>query len=144
MKQRTGPLADIRIIDLTQFLAGPFCTMLLADLGADVIKVEPPAGDPTRKMGPLPRDTKGCDYGGYFASVNRNKRSIVLDLKNEADREALLNLSIPPTPWWRTRAPARWTAWGWATRHLSGTQAGAGLRRDPRLWRPSNRPEPLR
>jgi crotonobetainyl-CoA:carnitine CoA-transferase CaiB-like acyl-CoA transferase len=92
MKQRTGPLADIRIIDLTQFLAGPFCTMLLADLGADVIKVEPPAGDLTRKMGPLPPDTKGCDYGGYFASVNRNKRGIVLDLKNEADREALLKL----------------------------------------------------
>ncbi len=92
MKQRTGPLADTRIIDLTQFLAGPFCTMLLADLGADVIKVEPPAGDLTRKMGPFPPDTKGCDYGGYFASVNRNKRSIVLDLKQPADREALLKL----------------------------------------------------
>jgi crotonobetainyl-CoA:carnitine CoA-transferase CaiB-like acyl-CoA transferase len=92
MKQRTGPLADIRIIDLTQYLAGPFCTMLLADLGADVIKVEPPGGDPTRQMGPLPPDTKGCDYGGYFASVNRNKRSVVLDLKSEADREELLKL----------------------------------------------------
>ncbi|HEV3110588.1 MAG TPA: CoA transferase [Candidatus Binataceae bacterium] len=92
MKQRTGPLADIRIIDLTQYLAGPFCTMLLADLGADVIKVEPPGGDPSRQMGPLPPDTNGCDYGGYFASVNRNKRSVVLDLKNEGDREALLRL----------------------------------------------------
>ncbi len=92
MKQRTGPLADIRIIDLTQYLAGPFCTMLLADLGADVIKVEPPGGDPTRKMGPLPPDSKGCDYGGYFASVNRNKRSVVLDLKNETDRQHLLRL----------------------------------------------------
>ncbi len=92
MNQRTGPLADIRIIDLTQYLAGPFCTMLLADLGADVIKVEPPGGDPPRAMGPLPPDTKGCDYGGYFASVNRNKRSIVLDLKQESDREVLLKL----------------------------------------------------
>ncbi len=92
MKQRTGPLADIRIIDLTQYLAGPFCTMLLADLGADVIKVEPPGGDPTRQMGPLPPDTKGCDYGGYFASVNRNKRSVVLDLKSAADRQALARL----------------------------------------------------
>jgi crotonobetainyl-CoA:carnitine CoA-transferase CaiB-like acyl-CoA transferase len=92
MKQRTGPLADIRIIDLTQYLAGPFCTMLLADLGAEVIKVEPPGGDPTRQMGPLPPDTKGCDYGGYFASVNRNKRGVVLDLKLEADRQALLQL----------------------------------------------------
>src|SRR5271156_1478284 len=92
MNQRTGPLADIRIIDLTQYLAGPFCTMLLADLGADVIKVEPPGGDPPRGMGPMPPDTKGCDYGGYFASINRNKRSIVLDLKNEPDRAALLKL----------------------------------------------------
>ncbi len=92
MKQRTGPLADVRIIDLTQYLAGPFCTMLLADLGADVIKVEAPGGDPTRQMGPLPPDTGGCDYGGYFASVNRNKRSVVLDLKSAADRDALLKL----------------------------------------------------
>jgi crotonobetainyl-CoA:carnitine CoA-transferase CaiB-like acyl-CoA transferase len=92
MNQRTGPLADIRIIDLTQYLAGPFCTMLLADLGADVIKVEPPGGDPPRAMGPMPPDSKGCDYGGYFASINRNKRSIVLDLKNDADRDALMKL----------------------------------------------------
>jgi crotonobetainyl-CoA:carnitine CoA-transferase CaiB-like acyl-CoA transferase len=92
MKKRTGPLADLRIIDLTQYLAGPFCTMLLADLGADVIKVEPPGGELSRKMGPLPPDTKGSDYGGYFASINRNKRGIVLDLKTAADREALLKL----------------------------------------------------
>ncbi len=93
MKQhRSGPLSDLRIIDLTQYLAGPFCTMLLADLGADVIKIEPPGGDPTRQMGPLPPDSKGCDYGGYFASVNRNKRSVVLDLRNERDRDALMRL----------------------------------------------------
>jgi crotonobetainyl-CoA:carnitine CoA-transferase CaiB-like acyl-CoA transferase len=92
MKQRTGPLADVRIIDLTQYLAGPFCTMLLADLGADVIKIEQPGGDPSRQMGPFPPDAKGCDYGAYFASVNRNKRSVVLDLKSEADRQTLLKL----------------------------------------------------
>src|SRR5216117_1142959 len=90
---RTGPLADLRILDLTQALAGPFCTMLLADLGADVIKVEPPQGDMTRGMPPFPEDREGCDYGGYFASINRNKRSIVLDLKSEADRDAFLRLS---------------------------------------------------
>src|SRR5579883_1866492 len=88
----TFPLSGIRIIDLTRVLSGPFCTMLLADLGADVIKVEAPGGDPTRQMGPLPPDTGGCDYGGYFASVNRNKRSVVLDLKSAADRDALLKL----------------------------------------------------
>jgi crotonobetainyl-CoA:carnitine CoA-transferase CaiB-like acyl-CoA transferase len=89
MSARTGPLSDVRIIDLTQALAGPFCTMLLADLGADVVKVEAPAGDMSRSLGPRPRDLKGCDYGGYFASVNRNKRSIVLDIKTEAGAEAL-------------------------------------------------------
>ncbi|HYK63840.1 MAG TPA: CoA transferase, partial [Patescibacteria group bacterium] len=87
MNARTGPLSDVRVLDLTQALAGPFCTMLLADLGADVIKVEPPAGDMSRTLGPFPADRKGCDYGAYFASVNRNKRSIVLDIKSDAGRE---------------------------------------------------------
>ena len=80
-----GPLADIRVLDLTQALAGPFCTMLLADLGADVIKVEPPAGDMTRFAGPYTTEDTERAYGGYFASIDRGKRSIVLDLKNEAD-----------------------------------------------------------
>jgi crotonobetainyl-CoA:carnitine CoA-transferase CaiB-like acyl-CoA transferase len=92
MTARTGPLCDVRVIDLTQALAGPYCTMLLADLGADVVKIEPPDGDMSRTMGPPPPDRKGCDYGGYFASINRNKRSVVLDLKTEAGREALFKL----------------------------------------------------
>jgi crotonobetainyl-CoA:carnitine CoA-transferase CaiB-like acyl-CoA transferase len=81
VNERSGPLADVRVLDLTQALAGPFCTMLLADLGADVIKIEPPGGDLSRTMGPFPPDRAGCDYGGYFASINRNKRGIVLDSK---------------------------------------------------------------
>ena len=92
MNARTGPLSDVRVLDLTQALAGPYCTMLLADLGADVIKVEPPTGDMSRTMGPHPADRNGCDYGGYFASVNRNKRSIVLDIKTDAGRDALFKL----------------------------------------------------
>src|SRR4029450_2387273 len=89
---RSGPLADLRVIDLTQALAGPFCTMLLADLGADVVKIEPPRGDMTRAMPPFPADREGCDYGGYFASINRNKRSAVLDLQQAADRDILFRL----------------------------------------------------
>ena len=77
----TGPLTGIRVVDATQALAGPFCTMLLADLGADVIKVEPPQGDMTRYGGPFTREDTEKAYGGYFASINRNKRSVVLDLK---------------------------------------------------------------
>jgi len=92
MAARTGPLSDVRVIDLTQALAGPYCTMLLADLGADVIKIEPPRGDMSRPMGPPPADRDGCDYGGYFASVNRNKRSVVLDIKTDAGRKTLFKL----------------------------------------------------
>ena len=93
MSERTGPLRDLRILDLTQALAGPFCTMLLADLGADVIKIEPPHGDMTRGMPPWPKEREGCDYGGYFASINRNKRSITLDLRIEGDRAIFLRLA---------------------------------------------------
>jgi crotonobetainyl-CoA:carnitine CoA-transferase CaiB-like acyl-CoA transferase len=93
MTERTGPLTDIRVLDLTQALAGPFCTMLLADLGADVIKIEPPRGDMTRGMPPFPQDREACDYGGYFASINRNKRSIVLDLRKDDGRDIFLRLA---------------------------------------------------
>ncbi|MFQ5380481.1 MAG: CoA transferase, partial [Dehalococcoidia bacterium] len=88
----TGPLRGVRIIDLTQALAGPFGTMILADLGADVIKVEPPYGDPTRQSEPYEPHDADRHYGGYFASINRNKRSVVLDIKNPAEREKLLRL----------------------------------------------------
>src|SRR5579864_1318975 len=74
-------LAGIRVLDFTHALAGPYCTMLLADLGADVVKLEPPAGDQSRQWGPP-------FIGGessYFLSVNRNKRSAVLNLKRPAD-----------------------------------------------------------
>lgn len=90
---RSGPLADVRVLDLTQALAGPFCTMLLADLGADVIKVESPKGDLTRGAGPFTTGDTEHHYGGYFASVNRGKRSIVLDFQLEADRAVVLELA---------------------------------------------------
>ncbi len=100
MSTKSGPLSDLTIIDCTMALAGPFGTALLADLGANIIKVEPPYGDGSRPVPPLPPDyanvadeqQAGVDYGGYFASINRNKRSIVLDFKQEADREILLRL----------------------------------------------------
>jgi len=88
----TGPLRGLRILDLTRALAGPFCGMLLADLGADVVKIEPPAGDLTRFSGPFTRDDTERWYGGYFASINRNRRGIVLDFGDEADRRTLLRL----------------------------------------------------
>ncbi|MFN0093027.1 MAG: CaiB/BaiF CoA transferase family protein [Acidimicrobiales bacterium] len=87
-----GPLDGVRVIDLTQALAGPFATMLLGDLGADVIKVEPPHGDMTRFSGPYAPGDEERFYGGYFASINRSKRSVVLDLNDEAGRRLLCKL----------------------------------------------------
>ena len=84
-----GPLNGIRVLDLTRVLAGPFATMLLGDLGADVIKVERPGdGDETRQLPPL-RDGESH----YFLSVNRNKRGIVIDLKEPAGGELALELA---------------------------------------------------
>ncbi|TAL89629.1 MAG: CoA transferase [Candidimonas sp.] len=80
-------LKNIRVIDLTMHLSGPYCCWLLASLGADVIKVERPDGDPTRETGPF---THG--ESTYFGSVNRNKRSIVIDLKSEEGKQQFTEL----------------------------------------------------
>ncbi|MFC6755968.1 MULTISPECIES: succinyl-CoA:mesaconate CoA-transferase [Haloarcula] len=85
-------LADLRVLDLTQVLAGPYCTMLLADMGADVVKVERPGGDLIRSNPPYVDDAESEAYGGYFQSVNRGKRSLELDLRTDSDREAFLSL----------------------------------------------------
>ena len=81
-----GALAGIKVVDLTRVLAGPLCTQMLADNGADVIKVEPPAGDETRKLGP-PFDATG--NAAYFSALNRGKRSISLDLSKASAQEVL-------------------------------------------------------
>ena len=98
-EERRGPLEDLTIIDCTMAYAGPWGTTILADMGANVIKVEPPSGDNFRILGPYPddhvrvgEDGAGADYGTSFASVNRNKRSVCLDLKDEADKEVFLQL----------------------------------------------------
>src|SRR5712664_4627131 len=80
-------LKGLRVLDVTQVMAGPFCSMLLADLGADVIKIEPPAGDSTRSMpGAVGSDSPS------FNAVNRGKRSVVLNLKTAEGRDALKRL----------------------------------------------------
>ena len=87
-----GPLADLRILDLTEYIAGPYATKLLADFGADVIKVESPAGDISRTLGPFPGDTPHPEKSGTFFFFNTNKRSVVLDLEKAAGRLEFLRL----------------------------------------------------
>ncbi|WP_255198799.1 CoA transferase [Halorarius litoreus] len=84
--------SDLRVLDLTRILGGPYATMLLADLGADVVKVEPPGGDPVRRTPPFYADSESEPYGGYFMSINRGKRSIELDLTTDTDQELFLSL----------------------------------------------------
>ncbi|MCY4627835.1 MAG: CoA transferase [Acidobacteria bacterium] len=83
-----APLAGVRILDLSRILAGPYASMMLADLGAEVIKIEPPGGDDTRTWGP----PFGGGEAAYFLAVNRGKKSVVLNLKTEEGSQALAGL----------------------------------------------------
>jgi crotonobetainyl-CoA:carnitine CoA-transferase CaiB-like acyl-CoA transferase len=87
-KPATGPLKGVKVIDLTINVLGPLCTQILGDMGAEVIKVEPPGGDPMRKLGP------GHEHAmaAHFMAMNRNKRSLELDLKRPAAASALKSL----------------------------------------------------
>jgi CoA:oxalate CoA-transferase len=91
VQQGALPLAGIRVLDLTRVLAGPYCTMILADLGADVVKIERPGtGDDSRQFGPFLRS----GMSAYFASINRGKKSIALDLHEARDVETVRQLAV--------------------------------------------------
>ena len=126
-----GPLAGIFIVDLTRVLAGPYCTTVLAELGARVVKVEAPQGDDARRIGPF--------VGGvsaYFASLNRGKQSIALDLKAEEDRrvfEALVARADVLVENYRPGVMQR-LGYGWETLHARHPElvmaSVSGLRAD--------------
>ncbi|GIR96184.1 MAG: hypothetical protein CM15mP98_11540 [Paracoccaceae bacterium] len=90
--QKTGILQGIRVLDLSRMLSGPYATMLLADHGAEVIKIESSEGDTSRRSGPFNESDKKREWSGYFVSLNRNKKSIYLNLKNEVDLTFLKKL----------------------------------------------------
>jgi crotonobetainyl-CoA:carnitine CoA-transferase CaiB-like acyl-CoA transferase len=89
-EQPAGPLSGLLVADFSRVLAGPYCTMLLADLGADVIKVESPAGDDTRRWMP---PTTDAGLSTYYLAINRNKRSVALDFNQAGDLAAARELA---------------------------------------------------
>ena len=100
-----GPLDGVTVLDLTSDIAGPYCTKLFADFGADVIKIEPPSGDPSRSVGPWYRGEPGPERSGTFFYFNTNKRSVVLDIDRPDARPVVERLlervdivveSLPP------------------------------------------------
>lgn len=103
-----GPLAGIRVLDLTSVIFGPYASQILADYGADVIKLEAPQGDSTRNTGPRYED----GLAAMFLSVNRNKRGLVLDLKHAAAREALLKLAETADVFMHSIRPQKMAALG--------------------------------
>ncbi len=86
-RSENGPLAGLKVVEICTTIAGPACTRLLGDFGADVIKIEPPEGDPVRQMGRHATSASGQDVSLYAASLLRNKRSVVLDLKDAEDAQ---------------------------------------------------------
>ncbi|MCH7699587.1 MAG: CoA transferase [Chloroflexi bacterium] len=87
-----GSLSDLRIVDLTQGIAGPYCTKLFADLGAEVIKVEPPDGDWSRTLGPFPSDEPHPEKSGLFLHLNTGKKSLTLDLESDTGQALVKKL----------------------------------------------------
>ncbi len=133
-KQASGPLAGVRVIDLTSIVFGPYATQTLGDLGADVIKIEPPGGDTTRYTGPR----VSADMASLFMGSNRNKRSIVLDLKVAKARDVLLRMVDQADVFVHNMRPQKVEALGLGPDALCAAQSAAGLCRRP--WFSRGRP----
>ncbi len=110
-----GPLKDLLVLDLTRVLVGPYCTMILSDLGARVIKVEAPEiGDDSRKFGPFVKD-----YSAYFMSLNRGKESIALNLKKEDDKKIFEKILAKADILVENFKPGTLEKWGFGWKELS-------------------------
>ena len=110
-----GPLKDLLVVDLTRVLVGPYCTMILSDLGARVIKIEAPEiGDDSRKFGPFVKD-----YSAYFMSLNRGKESIALNLKNENDKKIFEKILAKADILVENFKPGTLEKWGFGWKQVS-------------------------
>ncbi|MAE97293.1 MAG: hypothetical protein CL910_21790 [Deltaproteobacteria bacterium] len=107
-----GALQGIKVVELGQMVSAPYCAKLLADYGADVVKVEPPGGDPARRWGPFPGDEPHPEKSGLFHFLNTNKRGICLDLRLPGDRDRLRGLVAAADILVENHAPAQMREWG--------------------------------
>ena len=99
-----GPLVGIRVLDLTRDVAGPYASKLLADYGADVLKLEPPEGDPSRRFGPFPDNEPHPERSGLFLHLNTNKRSAVVDPSSAEGAATIHRPNTQPRPTLASRA----------------------------------------
>ncbi len=117
----SGSLSGVRVIDLTRGIAGPYASLLLADQGAEVLKLEPPGGDPSRHFGPFPHDIPHPERSGLFLHLNRHKRSIVVDPASDAGAALIHSLAAKAHIVLEDYVPgsaATW-GWGWETLHAA-------------------------
>src|SRR5688572_21648078 len=114
-----APLEGLRVLDLTTDVAGPFATKMLADFGADVLKVEPPEGDPARRFGPFPGDEAHPERSGLFLHLNTNKRSITLDPSSEVGAARIRGLAARHDVVVEDYAVGDSERWGWDWTALS-------------------------
>ena len=118
-----APLEGIRVLDLSRGVAGPYATKLLADYGADVLKLEPPGGDPLRRFGPFPDDREDLDASGLFLHLNTHKRSARLDPATPEGAAAVRRLARECDIVVEDHEPGRAASWGWGWDELSRDRA---------------------
>lgn len=121
-QRMAGPLAGVRVLDLSREVAGAYATKLLGDYGADVLKLEPPGGDPLRRFGPFPRDEPHPERSGLFLHLNTNKRSRVLDVTDPANAAAVRALAAEADIVVEDFAPGDPDSWGWGWETLAAAR----------------------
>jgi crotonobetainyl-CoA:carnitine CoA-transferase CaiB-like acyl-CoA transferase len=114
----SGSLAGVRVIELSRSVAGPYAALLLADQGAEIIKLEPPGGDPSRNFGPFPNNEPHAERSGLFLHLNRHKRSIVVDPVSPEGAEMIRTLATEAHILLEDYAPGSAAAWGWGWQTL--------------------------
>jgi crotonobetainyl-CoA:carnitine CoA-transferase CaiB-like acyl-CoA transferase len=122
-----GPLVDLRVLELTRNVAGPFAGKLLADFGAGVLKLEPPEGDPSRRFGPFPADQPHPERSGLFLHLNTNKRSAVVDPATAEGAATIRRLAAEADVLLEDYAPGQAAAWGWDPRELAAANPGLAV-----------------